>query len=41
MVEGPHPVQLQQLIGVVETDAKSKVRLNGTRLEKKMNNSLI
>ena len=31
-MEGTHTVKLEKLIGVIQTDTQSKVRLNGPRL---------
>jgi hypothetical protein len=31
-VEGAHTVKLEKLIGVVQTNTQSKIRLNGSRL---------
>lgn len=33
LVEGPHPVLLEQLVGMEETDGESEITLHWTRLE--------
>ena len=35
LMEGTHAVKLEKLVGMVQTDTQSKVRLNGPRLRRK------